>query len=199
MGAFSSKCILSSLPSGTTRYLTQTSKLPIPGMGKVSLPNQVRYLGRGISPKPPNASPWAQTPQHSVESLSSPWVGGLGFICVGIALGKTTASAAWEANVHQPPSSSLLLSSLELSDTKVMILEYEAASEPLHISVKNVFLYRPTAQCQRPKFALSRGCGCRPSGVGVSGPLRGVRAFPSKVDLPHAFQCGTKCGANLVA
>jgi len=31
---------------------------------------------------------------------------------------------------------SLLLSSLELSDTKSMSLKYEPASEPLHISVK---------------------------------------------------------------
>ena len=33
-------------------------------------------------------------------------------------------------------SSSLLLSSLELSDTKSMSLKYEPASESLHISVK---------------------------------------------------------------
>ena len=33
-------------------------------------------------------------------------------------------------------SSSLLLSSLELSDTKYMRLKYEPASEPLHISVQ---------------------------------------------------------------
>ena len=40
-----------------------------------------------------------------------------------------------------PPSSSLLLSSLELSDTKKsMILEYEPASEQLHISVKELSL-----------------------------------------------------------
>ena len=32
-------------------------------------------------------------------------------------------------------SSSLLLSSLDLSDTKSMSLKYEPASEPLHISV----------------------------------------------------------------
>ena len=34
-------------------------------------------------------------------------------------------------------SSSLLLSSLELSDTKSMSLKYEPSSEPLHISVKD--------------------------------------------------------------
>jgi len=38
--------------------------------------------------------------------------------------------------VASPSSSSLLLSRLELSDTKSMSLKYEPSSEPLYISVK---------------------------------------------------------------
>ena len=41
-------------------------------------------------------------------------------------------------------SSSLLLPSLELSDTKSMSLKYEPSSEPLHISVKLLSLGRST-------------------------------------------------------
>ena len=46
---------------------------------------------------------------------------------------------AREERLHHHPrvsSSSLLLSSLELSDTKVYASKYEPASEPLHISAK---------------------------------------------------------------
>jgi len=42
--------------------------------------------------------------------------------------------ASFEVNTVVRPYSSLLLSSLELSDTKSMSLKYEPASEPLHIS-----------------------------------------------------------------
>ena len=46
-------------------------------------------------------------------------------------LGTAVLIRCWQAS-----SSSLLLSSLELSDTKDMRLKYEPVSEPLHISVK---------------------------------------------------------------
>ena len=47
---------------------------------------------------------------------------------------------------HDRPNrytSSLLLSSLELSGTKSMSLEYEPSSEPLHNAAKQLFLDRP--------------------------------------------------------
>ena len=42
--------------------------------------------------------------------------------------------------LHLSSSSSLLLSSLELSDTKSKSLKYEPSSEPLHISAKHSLL-----------------------------------------------------------
>ena len=42
---------------------------------------------------------------------------------------------------HGASSSSLLLSRLELSDTKVISREYEPSSEPLHMSARWLFLH----------------------------------------------------------
>ena len=53
-----------------------------------------------------------------------------------------------------PSSSSLLLSSLELSDTKKSVsLKYEPASEPLHISVQ------PRVTSTREDCMLDKWCG----------------------------------------
>jgi len=45
-------------------------------------------------------------------------------------------STVWAPEAGLSSSSSLLLSSLELSDTQVLRLKYEPSSEPLHISAK---------------------------------------------------------------
>ena len=49
-------------------------------------------------------------------------------------------------NLSKVDSSSLLLSSLELSDKKSMSLVYEPSSEPLHISAKDMFFNRELYQ-----------------------------------------------------
>ena len=80
----------------------------------------------------------------------------------------------------QGPSSSLLLSSLELSDTKSLRLEFEPASEPLLRDRVAVALLRgvtrePDLPCQSLYLGVDSGCPEGRYSVVVSGSAEGPR------------------------
>ena len=56
--------------------------------------------------------------------------------CTGLGYPHEGPSVVTQSSRYSSSSSSLLLSSLELCDTRSIRLQYEPASEPLHISVK---------------------------------------------------------------